>query len=1053
MRGIISYFIKYPVAGNLLMILILIFGYFGSQQIKSTFFPQAVSRVIEIRTFYPGASPDEIEEGIVTKIEDNLKGVTGIFETRSVSSENQAVITVEGERGYDVDNLLQDVKNAVDQISSFPVGMESPVVFKQESRNFVISFALTGDVDLQTLKYEARKVEDDLRAMDGISKISLGGFPEEEIEIALDEEALEGYDLTFEAVSVAVANANIEITGGRIKTSREEFLIRARSKEYYATELADIIVKASSDGTIVRLSDIAEVRDIWSDNNPQRNFFNGDPAATVTVQNTNDEDFLTISADVKEYIEAFNEVHDVVKAKIIRDGSTTLVERIELLQNNGILGFFLVVLFLTLILNWRLAIWVALSIPVAFAGMFILGSAFGLTINVLSLFGMILVVGILVDDGIVISENIYQKWEKGETPLKAAVEGTMEVLPAVTSAVLTTIIAFSTFYFLDGRLGDFGPDLAFVVISTLLFSLIEGALILPAHVGHSAALRKGTKKNRFERGAESVVFWLREKLYMPFLRFSLKHTLIAFAIPTALFMITIGGIAGGIIKVTFFPFIEQDNVSVSVETPPGTRDYITMDVLNKIEAAAKLVNDRYKAEREDGKDVITNIEKVLGPSINKGQVNIQFLTAEERDIPSYLISNAISDEVGQIPEAEKIAFGIATPFGKPISVSLRGSNLDELEMAKNELKQELAQIADLKDVVDNDQQGIKEIEITMLDKGRMLGLNTIQVMRQVRQAFFGAEAQRLQRGIDEVKVWVRYNEEGRSTIEELEDYLIRTPSGQKIPLKEVAEFSVQRGIVAINHLDGKRDVRVEADIANPEVSVNTVQADISDNIMPKILSKYASVDFSFEGQNKEAQKVGNSFAKVRWIILILLIAVTAFVFRSIPQALVIMMMIPLGLIGVGWGHFFHNAQISLLSGFGIIALIGVMVNDSLVFVTALNNNLKSGMLFQSALIEAGRSRFRPILLTTLTTVAGLAPLIFETSFQAQFLVPMAIAVAYGLIIATYTTLLVLPVMLALLNKIRLYLDWFWKGKRPLPREVEPAIQELKSEQEFRDHHE
>jgi len=326
-------------------------------------------------------------------------------------------------------------------------------------------------------------------------------------------------------------------------------------------------------------------------------------------------------------------------------------------------------------------------------------------------------------------------------------------------------------------------------------------------------------------------------------------------------------------------------------------------------------------------------------------------------------------------------------------------------------------------------------------------------MRQVRQAFFGAEAQRLQRGIDEVKVWVRYNEEGRSTIEELEDYLIRTPSGQKIPLKEVAEFSVQRGIVAINHLDGKRDVRVEADIANPEVSVNTVQADISDNIMPKILSKYASVDFSFEGQNKEAQKVGNSFAKVRWIILILLIAVTAFVFRSIPQALVIMMMIPLGLIGVGWGHFFHNAQISLLSGFGIIALIGVMVNDSLVFVTALNNNLKSGMLFQSALIEAGRSRFRPILLTTLTTVAGLAPLIFETSFQAQFLVPMAIAVAYGLIIATYTTLLVLPVMLALLNKIRLYLDWFWKGKRPLPREVEPAIQELKSEQEFRDHHE
>ena len=1051
MRGFISYFIKYPVAGNLLMVLILIFGYFGSQQIKSTFFPQAESRVIEIRTYYPGASPEEIEEGIVTKIEDNLKGVSGVVEIKSTSSENQAVITIEGERGYDVDYLLQDVKNAVDQISSFPTGMEPAVVFKQEARNFVISFALTGDVDLQTLKVEGRIVEDELRAMPGISKVSLAGFPDEEIEIALDEAALEAYDLSFEAVSLAVSNANIEITGGTIKAEREEFLIRARSKEYYANELENIIVKASSDGKIVRLSDVAEVKDIWSDNNPQRNYFNGKPSTTVTVQNTNDEDFLTISRNVKEYIERFNETHSTVKALIIRDGSTTLVERIELLQNNGIIGFILVVVFLTLILNWRLAIWVALSIPIAFAGMFILGSTFGLTINVLSLFGMILVVGILVDDGIVISENIYQRWERGETPLQAAVNGTLEVLPAVTSAVLTTIIAFSTFYFLDGRLGDFGPDLAFVVISTLLFSLIEGAIILPAHVGHSKALERKNKKNKVEKAAENAVMWLRDKFYLPILRFSLKYTTIALAIPIALMMITIGGIMGGQIKVTFFPFIEQDNVSVSVETAPGTRDYITLAVIDKIEAAAKVVNERYKAERADGKDVITNIEKVVGPAINKGQVNITFLGSEVRNIPSYLISNAISDEVGQIPEAEKIAFGIATPFGKPVSVSLRSTNLNDLEEAKLMLKSELIQISDIKDVVDNDQQGIKEVEIKMLDKGYMLGLNTIQVMRQIRQAFFGAEAQRLQRGIDEVKVWVRYAERERSNIQDLENFLIRTPNGTKIPLKEVAEFHVERGIVDINHLDGKREIRVEADISNPDASVTALQEDIKLSIMPKITSTYPSVSFSFEGQNKEAQKVGNSFAKVRWIILIMLLAVTAFVFRSIPQAIVIFLLVPLGLIGVGWGHFIHNAQISLLSGFGIIALIGVMVNDSLVFVTAMNGYLKEGMLFRQALLEAGKSRFRPILLTTLTTVAGLAPLIFETSFQAQFLVPMAIAVAYGLLIATYTTLIVLPVMLAILNRIRVYLNWLWEGQRPLPRQVEPAIVEIKGEEEFRDH--
>jgi multidrug efflux pump subunit AcrB len=1053
MRGFISYFIKYPAAGNLLMVLILIFGYFGTQKIRSTFFPQSESRIIEIRTYYPGASPEEIEEGIVTKIEDNLKGITGIVETKSTSNENQALITVEGERGYDVDYLLQDVKNAVDQISSFPVGMEPPVVFKQESRNFVISFALTGNVDLKTLKVQARAVEDDLRAMEGVSKISLAGFPDEEIEIALDEAALEAYNLTFEQVSTAVASANIEITGGTIKGEREEFLIRARSKDYFAAELADIIVRASNDGKIIRLQDIAKVRDIWSETNPQRNYFNDAPAAVITVQNTNDEDFLSIASTVKDYIEDFNERNDIIEAKIIRDGSTTLVERIALLQENGILGFFLVILFLTIILNWRLAIWVALSIPVAFAGMFILGSSFGLTINVLSLFGMILVVGILVDDGIVIAENIYQRWEKGETPLKAAVNGTMEVLPAVTSAVLTTIIAFSVFYFIDGRLGDFGPDLAFVVISTLLFSLIEGALILPAHIGHSKALSRGLKKNKVERGAERAVLWLREKLYMPMLRFSLKNILVAFAIPTALFMITIGGIMGGIIKVTFFPFIEQDNVSVSVELAPGTRDYITKGVLDQIEAAALRVNARYVKDRDDSLDVITNIEKVVGPNINKGTVNISFLTAEKRGIPSYMISNAISEEVGQIPEAEKIAFGIATPFGKPISVSLRSNNLDELEKAKLLLKDELDAISDLKDVVDNDQQGIKEIEVDLMDQGRQLGLTTIQVMSQVRQGFFGAEAQRLQRGIDEVKVWVRYDEDERRTIDDLGDFLIRTPSGQKIPLKEVARFHIERGVVGINHLNGKREIRVDADISNPEASVNAIQADIAATIMPKVLATYPTVTYSFEGQNKEAQKVGRSFGEVRWIFLILLLAVIAFVFRSIPQAIVIFMLVPLGLIGVGWGHWIHNAQISLLSGFGIIALVGVMVNDSLVFVTAMNRYLKDGLLFKQAVLEAGKSRFRPILLTTFTTVAGLAPLIFETSFQAQFLVPMAIAVAYGLVIATYTTLLVLPVMLTLLNRIRVYVTWFWEGKPPRPREVEPAIMEIESERQFTEHNE
>lgn len=1048
MRGIIEYFIKYPIAGNLLMLLIIVFGYFGLQNIKSTFFPQAESRIISVRAIYPGASPEEVEEGIITKIEDNLKGVSGIVDITSISSENAGSITIEGQKGYDVDYLLQDVKNAVDQISSFPVGMEPVVVYKQEARNFVISFALTGDVDLRSLKIAARKVEDDLRAKDGISKVELGGFPDEEIEIALDEEALESYNISFDQVSNAVAAANIELTGGTIKDRQEEFSIRARSKDYFAKELGSIILKASADGKIVRLQDVAALKDIWSDNNPARNYFNGKPAVTVTIQNTNDEDFLTISDMVKEYIEDYNESNETIEAKVINDSSITLKERIALLQENGLFGFFLVIIFLTLILNYRLAFWVALSIPIAFAGMFILGASFGLTINVLSLFGMILVVGILVDDGIVISENIFQRYEKGEPALQAALNGTLEVLPAVTSAVLTTIVAFSTFYFLNGRLGDFGPDLAFVVISTLLFSLVEGAFILPAHVAHSRALHKDNKPNMLERGSKRVLDYLRTKFYEPALRFSIRNPLIGMVIPIALLLITIGGFQGKIIKATFFPFIERDAIEVKIEMPSGTRDHITKAVLDKIQSAALEYNQKLIAEGRMDTTIITNIEQIVGPKINEGKINLQLLSAESRPIPSYEISEEIRQLVGQIPEAEKISFGITAPFGKPVSVSLRSGNLAELELAKQDLKKELNDLTDLKDVVDNDQQGIREINLKMKDKGYMLGLNTIQVMSQVRRGFFGAEAQRLQRGIDEVKVWVRYEEDARNSIQELENFLIRTPQGQKIPLKEIADFKIDRGIVSINHLNGKREIRVESDIANPAVSANDMLANIEADILPNIMVKYPSVQYSFEGQSKEASKVGKSFGKVAPIILILMISVIAFTFRSIKQAVIVVIMVVFGIIGVAWGHWIHDSIISLFSGFGIIALIGVMVNDSLVFVTAMNGYLKEGYKFDDALLEAGKSRFRPILLTTLTTVAGLAPLIFETSFQAQFLVPMAIAVAYGLVIATYTTLLVLPVMLKISNSSSVYLRWLWTGTRPMNRDVEQAVKEMESERIF-----
>ena len=1046
MKNLIAYFIRYEVSGNVLMILLFIFGFFGLKSLKSNFFPETESRIIQIQVVYPGSSPEEIEEGIILKIEDNLKGVSGIERISSVSKENVGNITVEALKGYETDLVLRDVENAVDRISSFPVGMEPPVIFKQENLGFAFSFALSGEVNLQTLKKYGRKIEEDLRGVEGISKVEISGFPAEEIEVGFKENALRAYQITFEQAVQTIASGNIEITGGTIKGSEEEMLIRARSKNYYADGLKDLYLKTTPDGTIVHLSDVAEVKDVWADS-PDRSYLNGKPSVVITLRNTLAEDLLFVADYGRRYVEGFNESNDVVKATLIRDGSVTVQQRIDLLTKNGLIGFFLVLLFLSLFLNLRLAFWVALSIPVSFAGMFILAAFFGLTINVMSLFGMILVIGILVDDGIIIGESIYQEYEKGVPRIQAAINGTMTVLPAVVSAVLTTVVAFCFFFFQDGRLGDFAPDLAFVTICTLLFSLIEGALILPAHIAHSKALSPDNKPNRFERGTSNIMKWLRDKTYAPLLRFALANRFFTFSIAISLLVITIGSVGGGIIRTTFFPPIENDDISISLEMPAGTRDQVTQNWLDHVESSIWKVNEKLKAERPDGKNVVINVQKKVGPGINNGSLEVNLLDGEIRQLKAQLVANAIREQTGVIPGAKALTFGTRTPFGKPVSVSLLGNDLKELEGAKNELKAAMQNLSSLRDVVDNDQKGIREVNIRLKEKAWLLGLNTRQVMAQIRQGFFGGEAQRLQRGIDEVKVWVRYDEEDRSSIGKLENMRIRLNDGREFPLSEIAEYSIERGVLAINHLDGRREIKVEAEMATPDLSASDITAEVKNNIAPSILAKYPSITALYEGQNRESMKSANSAQKTLPVVGLLMLAIIIWTFRSLWQGIALVFTIPFGFIGVAWGHYFHGAQISLLSFFGIIALVGIMVNDSLVYVSTLNQYLKKGMKFKEAIYEAGVSRFRPIILTSVTTIAGLGPLIMEKSFQAQFLIPMAIAVAYGLFVATFITLLLLPVLLSFFNDLRVSAKWLFTGKEPSQEEVEPAVIEMKYENE------
>ena len=823
----------------------------------------------------------EMEEGVVMKIEDNLRGLVGIDRFTSVSSENTASITVEILKGYDIDVVLADIKNAVDRVPSYPVGMEPPVISKGIFRTEAISIALSGeDVSLKTLKHLARTVETDLRSIDGISQVETSGFPAEEIEIAVNEDQMRAYNVTFSEISSAVAKANILATGGSIKTETEEYLIRVNNRSYYGSELDRIVVKATPSGEKVYLSDLAKVRDRWSEN-PDRLYFNSAPSIDISVSTTNSEDMIAAANSTKAYVEEFNASHNNVQLNVTSDRSMVVVQRTELLLKNGMQGILLVLLFLAIFLKPRLAFWVAFGLPISFFGMFIFASSLGVTINVLSLFGMIIVIGILVDDGIVIAENIYSHYKEGKDPITAALDGTKEVIPAITSAIFTTLIAFSTFFFLDGRIGEFFSEVSVIVILTLSVSLVEALIILPAHIAHSKALKSSQKTYVFNRYADRFIRWMRETVYEPTITFFLKHKFLGLAIPTMFLLITLGAIGGGMIRMSFFPRVASDRIQVTLKMPQGTSEHITDSIITKIEDASWRVNQQFTERQTDNLQVIENVIKKIGPGTANASLNINLLPGESREFPSFAIAAALDEEVGQLHGVESIEYGSGSNFGgKPISVSIMGSNIEELKAAKELLKNAYRENPLLKDISDNDPEGIKEIELSLKDNAYAMGFNFNDVISQVRSGFFGSQVQRFQRGRDEIRVWVRYDREERSSLQNLDQMRIVSPTGERVPLGEIADYQIARGEISINHLDGKREINVEADTKDPSSSPTEIMADLQDELLPVILTQFPSVTASFEGQNRQATKVTDSAKRVLPIALFMIYVLIAFTFSQ-----------------------------------------------------------------------------------------------------------------------------------------------------------------------------
>ena len=1071
MRGIIKYFVNHKIPVNILIIFFIVFGIAGTLALKSSFFPLIKPKYISINFALPGGSPSEIEEGVVLKIEDNLEGIAGIERVTSTSRENSGSILIETNTDYEIDAIILEVKNAVDKVSSFPIDLEPVIVSKIEEQEATVIFSLTGNnIDLLSLKNISKKIENDLRDIDGISQIKVSGFPDEEIEIAINDKKLIEYELTFADISKAVKSSNILISGGNIKTSDEEYLIRSNNKNYYANELNEIVIKNNNEGGIIRLGDIAVIRDQFSETS-NSSFVDLKSAVIISVSSTNSEDLLDSAKKINFYIDDFNEKNNELKITLLRDYSIVLKQRTNLLLENGGIGILLVLILLSIFLNIRLAFWVAFSIPISFLGMLIFAEQFDITINLMSLFGMIVVIGILVDDGIVIAENIYRHYEKGKSPKQAAVDGTLEVLPAIVSAIVTTIIAFSTLLLLDGDVGNYFGEVAMIVILTLLISLIEALLLLPAHLANSEALKNNNKikdtnvfdffafMRKINQRGYKIMNWLRDIIYTPLLKFSLKYRFFSLSGFVVALMLTISSVQGGIIGLDFFPTIASDIVTIDLKMPYGTNEKKTDSIISYVES--KVIEAGEELEgiymKDDERKLIEYINKNIGLSADNmsmivgfgdvggsstASLEVYMLDSEKRpqSLRASLLAKLIREKVGEIVGAEKFIVNDAANFGgSPVSISIMSNNVSELKSAKTELVESLKSNPSLTDVSHNDPEGTQEINIKLKEDANQVGLTLANVMSQVRSAFFGNEVQRLQRGEDEVKIWIRFDKVSRSSIMTLDDMKIITPAGSRIPLREIASYEIKRGDIAINHLDGKREIQINANLSDPNISAADIVFELQSNLIPEIKNKFSSIDVSFEGQYREANKTIKSAYTVFPLALFLIFTVIGFTFRTYSQPFLLLMLIPFSLTTVAWGHLFHNFPVNVISLLGIIALIGILVNDGLVFISKFNSNLKEGMGFDESLYIAGRERFRAIFLTSVTTIAGLAPIILEKSFQAQLLKPMAISIAYGIGYATLLTLILLPILLSLTNSIKVSLHWLYYGEKIAKRDIEAPV--------------
>ncbi len=1042
--GVIGWFAHNGVAANLLMLFIVVLGLIATRRVVLEVFPEISTQTITVAVPYLGAAPAEVEEAVCVRIEEAIQDLTGIKKVRSIASEGMGTVVVELETDADPRHLLDDIKSRVDAITTFPDETEKPILQEITVRRRVLAVAISGDTDERTLKHLAERVRDELTAIPGITQVALAATRPYEVSVEVSEDDLRRYQLTFDELVRAVQRSSLDLPGGAIRSRAGEILLRTQGQAYGGGEFAELVLRSNPDGTRILLGDVAQVVDGFAETDEAARF-DGKPAALVQVYRVGGQSALEVARAVKGYVAALD-LPPGIAVTIWQDDTQILRDRLDVLVRNGRTGLLMVFLVLALFLKLRLAGWVTVGIGVSFLGAVALMPILGVSVNVISLFAFIMVLGIVVDDAIVVGENIYTHFEGGKKGLRAAIDGTREVATPVTFSVLTTLAAFSPLISVPGPAGQIMRVIPIIVISCLLFSLIESLFILPNHLSHLSHRKhdhepRGISRYwyrfqaRFTRGLEGFV----RRCYQPTLERALEWRYASLAIGLAVLLIAGGAVGAGLVKFEFFPAVEADNAVAELTMPQGTTLEVTTAALARIEQGAFELQRQLTAEGHPmvyrhvlatiGSQPFAAMARQQGPSMGNvvitqssahlAEVNIELEPAAVRGVRSPEVARRWRELTGPIPEAVELSFSSSLiSFGSPIDVELAALDRNQLLAAALALKDKLRQYPGVSDIADSYRAGKREVKIDIQPRAESLGLTLSDLARQVRQGFYGAEAQRIQRGRDDVRVMVRYPPDEREDLGSLEQMRIRTANGGEVPFASAGTVEVGRGFAAIQRTNRRRTMNVTADVDPAIATANEIAADLSSNVLPELLAQFPGVSYSLAGEQEEQRATFASLGAAFGLALIMIYGLLAIPFRSYLQPLIVMSAIPFGLVGAIIGHQLLGMSLTMLSLFGLIALTGVVVNDSLVMVDFINRRHRAGTPLDRAIREAGAARFRPILLTSVTTFAGLTPLLLEKSLQAQFLIPMAVSLAFGVVFATAVTLLLVPVLYRILEDVK-----------------------------------